>query len=60
MCRIGAGESIDDVERILCIQMGDDLRAQPLELRLGERMVDLAPPDPVLGAGLDDDELVSR
>ena len=58
--RVGAGEGIDDVERILRVEVLDDLRAQAVEPLLGQRVVDLAPPDAILGAGLADDELVLR
>ena len=57
---VGAGERVDDVERIEPAQMRDDLRAQAVEPLLGEPLVDVTPPDPILRAGLDDDELVLR
>jgi hypothetical protein len=57
--RIGARESVDDVA-VLALEMGDHLRAQSVEVVLLERLVDLAPPDPVLGTRLTDDELVLR
>jgi hypothetical protein len=57
--RIGAGEGIDDVE-VLVFEMRDDLRTQPIEVVLLERLVDLAPPDPGLRARLTDDKLVLR
>jgi len=37
-----------------------DLGAKPLEAFLVDRGVDVAPPDPLLRAGLTDDELVLR
>ena len=57
---VGAGEGVDDVERIAPVEMLDDLRAQAVEPVLGQRMVDLAPPDAILRSGLLDDELVLR
>ena len=57
--RVGAGEGVDDVE-VLRVEVRDDLLAQPLEVLLGDRLVDGAPPDPLLRAGLADDELVLR
>ena len=57
---VGAGEGVDDVERIARVEVLDDLRAQAVEPVLGQRMVDVAPPDAVLRAGLLDDELVLR
>jgi hypothetical protein len=40
--------------------VGDDLLPQPFEVLLRDLRVDVAPPDPVLGPGLADDELVLR
>ena len=57
---VGAGEGIDDVERIARLEVLDDLPAQAVELVLRQRLVDRAPPDAVLRAGLLDDELVLR
>jgi hypothetical protein len=57
VCGVGAGERVDDVE-ILAVEVRDDLRAQPVEALLLERLVDRAPPDSALGPGLADDELV--
>ena len=54
---IGAGEGVDDVDVALAQARGD-LLAQPLEALLGDLGVDVAPPDPLLGARLADDELV--
>ena len=50
--RVGAGEGVDDVERVGRAEVRGDLLAQAVEVLLRERLVDLAPPDPVLGAGL--------
>ena len=54
---IGAGERIHDVE-VACLQMRDDLLAKAVELLLLQRLVDLAPVDPLLGARLANDEAV--
>jgi hypothetical protein len=56
---VGAGERVDDVD-VLLVEVGDDLLAETVELLLGQRLVDLAPPDAVLRTGLADDELVPR
>jgi hypothetical protein len=56
---VGAGEGVDDVE-VTPVEMSDDLRAQPVEIVLLDRLVDGSPPDPVLGVRLPDDELVLR
>ena len=56
---IGAGERVDDVE-VALLEVGDDLVPQPVEVGFGQRLVDGAPPDPLLRAGLLDDELVPR
>ena len=56
---IGAGERVDDVE-VAAAEVLDGLLAQPVEVRLRDLGVDVPPPDPVLGAGLADDELVLR
>ena len=58
MRRVGAGECVDDVEALLPGEVVDDLAAERLEVVLLDRAVDLAPPDPLLGARLADDELV--
>src|SRR5688500_16185508 len=50
---VGPGEGVDDVD-VALVQMREDLRAQPLEALLLDRRVDVAPPDPVLGAGFAD------
>ena len=57
LLRVGAGERVDDVE-VAVAEVRDDLLAQPLEVLLRDLRVDVAPPDPVLGARLADDELV--
>jgi len=57
MGRVGTRERIDDVE-VTSAEIGGDLRTQSVELRFVNRMVDLAPPDAILGAALADDELV--
>ena len=59
LLRVGAGERIDDVD-VAVADVRDDLLAQTLEVLLRDLRVDLAPPDPVLGARLADDELVLR
>ena len=59
LLRVGAGERVDDVE-VAVAEVRDDLLAQPLEVLLRDLRVDVAPPDPVLGARLADDELVLR
>jgi hypothetical protein len=56
---VSAGERIDDVD-VPLVEVGDDLLAKTVELLLGQRLVDLAPPDAVLRTGLADDELVPR
>ena len=60
MCRIGAREGIDHVQALLRGQVVDDLLPQPVEVRLVERHVRVAPPDPLLGPRLANDELVLR
>src|SRR2546430_16487756 len=60
MSGVGAGERIDDVDLVTLLEMRDDLLAQAVELILGERPVDVAPPDPALRGGLADEELVLR
>jgi hypothetical protein len=57
--RVGAGERVDDVD-VLVLEVRGDLLAQALEVLLRDRLVDLAPPDAVLGSGFPDDELVLR
>ena len=57
--RIGAGVGIDDVQVPLA-EVSGHLRVEALEAPGLERLVDLAPPDPLLGAGLAHDELVVR
>src|SRR5207244_9494431 len=59
VARIGAREGVDDVEIAVRVRR-DDLLAQLVERRLVDRLVDAPPPDPVLRAGLADDELVPR
>ena len=56
---IGAGERIDDID-VLLVEVGDDLRTQPLEAVFLDRLVDRSPPEPIFGAGLAHDELVER
>jgi hypothetical protein len=57
--RVGAAEGVDHVE-VAVLEVRDDLRTQPVEVLLRDLGVRLAPPDPVLGARLADDELVLR
>ncbi len=57
--RIGAREGVDDVDVALA-EPQRHLVAEPLEVLLGELAVDVTPPDPPLGTGLADDELVLR
>ena len=59
MGRIGAGERVDHVDVSLA-QARRDLLAELLEVLLGDLRVDVAPPDPILRAGLANDELVLR
>ncbi len=54
---IRARKRVDDVH-VAFTQSRCDLLAQPVEVLLRHLGVDLAPPDPVFGAGLADDELV--
>ena len=56
--RVGAGERVDDVEVALAEVTRRPSRAARSKLLRLERLVDLAPPDAVLGAGLAHDELV--
>ena len=56
---VGAREGVDDVDVARAETLGD-LVAQPLEGVLRDVGVDVAPPDPILGARLADDELVLR
>jgi hypothetical protein len=58
VARVRAGEGVDDVEVVALAQVVADLAAQRLVVLLGERVVDVAPPDPLLGLRLDDRELV--
>ena len=55
----GARERVDHVDVALA-QARRDLLAEPVVVLLGDLGVDLPPPDPRLGAGLADDELVLR
>ena len=57
MGRVGTRERIDDVE-VTRPEEGSDLRPQRVEVRFVDRMVDLAPPDAILGAAFGNDELV--
>src|SRR5439155_21008701 len=52
--RVGACERVDDVEGVPGLDVARDLVAQPLELLLRDRLVDLAPPDATLGLRLTD------
>ena len=58
--RVGAGPGVDDVERVGGAELRRHLVAQAVEVLLGERLVDVAPPDAVLRAALLDEELVLR
>ena len=60
LLRVGAGERVDDVEVVAAADVRGHLLAQPLEVLLRDLGVDVAPPDPLLRAGLPDDELVLR
>jgi len=57
LLRVGAGEGVDDVEAAVA-DVRHDLLAQSFEVLLRDLRIDLAPPDPVLGARLADEELV--
>ena len=56
---ICAREGVHDVE-VAAAEVRDHLLAQAVEVLLGDLGVDVTPPDPLLGAGLADDELVLR
>jgi hypothetical protein len=56
--RVGTGEMVDDVQDVLRLEVRDHLPAQAVESVLGERLVDVAPPDAPLRPGLPDDKLV--
>ncbi len=58
--RVGAGEGVEDIEIPVAAEVRCDLFTQPLEMLLRDLGVDVAPPDPVLGARLANDELVLR
>ena len=58
--RVGAGPGVDDVERVGGAELRRHLVAEAVEVLLGERLIDLAPPDAVLRATLLDEELVLR
>ena len=60
LLRVGAGERVDDVEVVAAADVRGHLLAQPLEVLLRDLGVDVAPPDPLFGARLLDDELVLR
>ena len=60
MVRVGAGEVVDDIQRITAGEVLGDLRAQAVEMLLGQRVVHGAPPDAVARPVLVDDELVLR
>jgi hypothetical protein len=51
--------TVDDVD-VALLEARGHLAAQPLEVLLGELVVDVAPPDAVLGLRLAYDELVLR
>ena len=57
--RVGAAEGVDHVD-VARLEVRDDLRAQAVEMLLRDLGVRVAPPDPLLGAGLAHDELVLR
>ena len=57
--RVSAAEGVDHVD-VPPLEVRDDLGAQPVEVLLRDLGVDVAPPDPVLGARLVHDELVLR
>ena len=57
---IGSGVGVRDVDRLLLLEVGDHLLAEPFERLLVDRLIHGAPPDPVYGLGLLDDELVLR
>ncbi len=57
MRRMCAGERVDDVD-VAGAELRPHLLAKPLERLLGDLGVHVAPPDPLLGTGLADDELV--
>ena len=59
VCRIGAGERVDDVE-VLMLEKRGDLVAEPIELHFLQLLVDRAPPDSILRARLADKEFVFR
>ena len=50
MRRVGAREGVDHVQ-ILVLEEVHDLVAEAAEVRLGDRLVDLAPEDPVVEEG---------
>src|SRR5581483_4087866 len=55
--RVGPGVRVDDVD-VARVQVRDELRAQPVEVLLVERLVDRPPPDALLRFRLPHDELV--
>ena len=57
MRRIGTGERVDHIERLLVAEEVRHFVSQALERVRGERPV-AVPPDAILGRGLADDELV--
>ena len=57
VCRVGARVRVDDVE-VARVQVLGDLVAEAVEVLLRDRLVDLAPRDPVLGLRLLHEELV--
>ena len=59
MGRVGPDEAILRVE-LAVPHVVDEPLPEPVVVGLADRLVDLAPPDLVVGAGLTDDELVLR
>ena len=57
---VGACPGVDDVQRRRVTEVARHLLAETVEVLLGQLAVDLAPPDPILGGRLADDELVLR
>src|SRR5207244_8618539 len=57
--RVGTGEGVDAVD-VLAVEIAHDLLPQAVEPLLRDRLVHLAPPDPILRALLPDEELVLR
>ncbi len=57
--RVRAREGVDDVDVVL-LEVGDDLLPEAFEVLLGDRVVDVPPPDPAGRLRLAHDELVLR